>query len=196
MNTTRTLLISILGAALGAGPVLAAETVLTFEPQTTEIHWTLDTLLHTVHGTFKLKSGTVAFDPANGKASGRLLVSALSGESGSESRDERMHKSILESAKYDEIAFTPDRVEGAVPAQGASTIQVHGLFRLHGADHEMTLPMQINVEPSRITATTKFDIPYIKWGLKNPSTFVLRVGDKVEIEIHAVGRVGAASPVH
>lgn len=189
MNTTRTLLITFLGVALSVWPAAGAETVLTFEPQSTEIHWTLDTLVHTVHGTFKLKSGTVSFDPASGKAAGRLIVSAASGESGSQSRDDRMHKSILESPKYNEIVFSPDRVEGTVPAQGASTIQVHGVFRLHGEDHEMTLPVLVNVEASRITASTQFSIPYIQWGLKNPSTFILRVGDKVDIDIHTAGRI-------
>jgi hypothetical protein len=37
--------------------------------------------------------------------------------------------------------------------------------------------------------TMHITIPYIKWGLKNPSTFILRASDKVEIDIHAVGQV-------
>ena len=34
-----------------------------------------------------------------------------------------------------------------------------------------------------------FALPYVSWGMKNPSTFVLRVDEKVAIEIHAAGRV-------
>jgi polyisoprenoid-binding protein YceI len=193
MKPTRTLILTILGVAFIAAPILAAETMLTFDPSSTEIHWTLDTLVHTVHGTFQLKSGAVAFDPATGKASGQLVVSSASGESGNGSRDARMHKSILESPKFPDIVFSPDRVDGKVPAQGSATIQIHGIFRLNGVNHELTLPVQANVEPARISATTKFSIPYIQWGLKNPSTFILRVSDKVEIDIHAVGRVRSTS---
>jgi hypothetical protein len=32
-------------------------------------------------------------------------------------------------------------------------------------------------------------MPYVKWGMKNPSTLLLRVSDQVEIDVHASGRV-------
>ena len=40
--------------------------------------------------------------------------------------------------------------------------------------------------------TTHIDIPYVQWGLKNPSNFLLRVSDNVTIEIQATGRVNPA----
>lgn len=166
-----------------------AETVLVFDAPQTKIGWTLGTVLHTVHGTFQFKSGTVKFDPATGKASGALIVSALSGESGNSSRDEKMHKSVLESPKFTDITFNPDRVEGKVPNEGKGTVQVHGAFQLHGASHEMTLPFELDVQKNQISVTSTFKVPFIKWGLKNPSTFILRVNDNVDVEIHAVGRV-------
>ncbi len=70
--------------------------------------------MHTVHGTFALKSGTVHFDPETGKASGEIVVYAPSGESGNNSRDKRMHKEILETAKYPDVVFRPTQVEGKV----------------------------------------------------------------------------------
>jgi hypothetical protein len=36
-----------------------------------------------------------------------------------------------------------------------------------------------------LTAATDFMIPYIEWGLNNPSTFVLKVSDKVQMHIEA-----------
>jgi len=169
--------------------LFAGDTVLVLEPSATEVHWTLETVLHTVHGTFQLKSGIVHFDPATGKASGRLVVNAASGESGNESRDARMHKSILESARFPDIVFTPDHEDGAIPAQGSTTIQVHGTFQLRGVDHELTIPVQIAVDPGQVSASARFVVPYIRWGLKNPSTFVLRVSDHVDIELHSVGHI-------
>ena len=179
----------ICGAALAAGPILAEDIVLVFDPPQTHIAWTLGTVLHTVHGTFQLRSGTVRFDPATGKAGGSLLVDSRSGESGGQARDSRMHDSILESAKYPDIVFVPDRVDGTLPAQGSATLQVHGTFTLHGADHELTLPVQVTLAPQQVAITSTFKVPYISWGLKNPSTFILRVNDSVDVEIHAAGRV-------
>ena len=169
--------------------VFAADTVLNFDAAQTKVNWTLPTVLHTVHGTFQFKSGTVHFDPATGKAGGAIIVDARSGESGSSSRDQRMHKSILESAKYTEFLFTPDRVEGQVPTAGAASLKIHGMFTLHGTPHEITLPVELKVEPAQISINSTFKIPYIAWGLKNPSTFVLKVNDNVDIAFQSVGRV-------
>lgn len=185
----RYLLALPLYAASLIAPLRAADTVLMFDPPQTQIHWTLDAFVHTVHGTFQLRSGTVRFDPATGMASGELIADARSGASGNDSRDGKMHKSVLESTRFPDIVFRPKHVEGQVPAQGSATLQVRGTFLLHGSEHEATLPIQVTVEPGRISADSKFSIPYVAWGLKNPSTFVLRVGEKVDLEIHAAARI-------
>ena len=169
--------------------VFAADTVVTFDPLKTQVHWTLGTVLHTVHGTFQLKSGTIQFDPATGKASGHLVVSAASGESGNESRDKKMHSSILESVRFPEAVFTPDLVKGTVAKEGKSTIEVHGIFQLHGQGHEFAMPVEVEMKGGQAVTVSKFAVPFIKWGLKNPSTFVLRTNDTVEIEIQATARV-------
>src|SRR5579872_5135068 len=88
------------------------ETVLDMDATRTKVEFTLADVLHTVHGNFKLKSGCIHFDPETGHASGALVVDAASGASGSDGRDRRMHKNILESQKFPEITFTPDRYEG------------------------------------------------------------------------------------
>jgi hypothetical protein len=64
---------------------------------------------------------------------------------------------------------------------------VHGVFKIHGAEHEVTFPMRVETRGEQVTATTHFVIPYVKWGMKNPSNFILRVSDKVQVEIRAAG---------
>jgi len=32
-------------------------------------------------------------------------------------------------------------------------------------------------------------VKYREWGMKNPSTFILRVNEKVEIHVHGVGKL-------
>ena len=152
----------------------------------------MPTTLHTVHGTFHVKSGTIHFNLSTGAASGRVLVDATSGESGSEGRDRRMHKEILESEKYPDITFTPVRVTGQLAAQGDSTLQIEGTFRLHGSDHPINVAIPVHISGEVVTANYHFAVPYVQWGLKNPSKFVLRVNDTVDVNVVAEGHLTQA----
>jgi len=168
--------------------VMAAPTALHIDPARTKVEYSVGSTLHTVHGTFQLKRGDVTFDTATGSASGALIVDAKSGESGSAGRDRRMHDSILESNRYPDIVFRPDRVEGKVDPTGHSEVKLHGIFSIHGAEHEMTVPVSVDASGGEYKAAAKFIVPYIQWGMKNPSTFILRVNDKVEIILETVAR--------
>ena len=177
-------------AALSLAPAgRAQEFVVQLDPAQTKIEFTLGSTLHTVEGTFKLKSGTIRFDRTSGKIGGSIIVDATSGESGNAGRDRKMHREILESNKYPEIIFTPSQVKGTFDPKGASKLEVSGQFRLHGQDHDLTLPIDIQPSGRQLRMATHITIPYIKWGLKNPSTFILRASDKVELDIHAAGQL-------
>ena len=163
--------------------------VLQLDPSKTSAKFTLDAALHTVHGTFHVMPGALQFDPASGSLSGEIRVDAKSGETGNGMRDRKMHKDVLESERYPEISFHPDRVEGAVADQGKSSVKVHGMFRIHGVDREIAVPAEVELSSDSWTATVHFTVPYAKWGMKNPSTFFLRVSDSVEIDLVAGGSV-------
>jgi polyisoprenoid-binding protein YceI len=168
-------------------PAFAQQSALELDPARTTVHFTLKTSLHTVHGTFQLKSGKVSFNPQTKKVSGLLVVDATSGESGNSGRDSKMHKEILESQKYREITFAPLEVEGDVHPLGDSQVQLKGTFRLHGQDHEIVIPVVLHAAGAELTLDTDFSVPYLSWGLKNPSTFILRASDTVQLSIHAGG---------
>jgi polyisoprenoid-binding protein YceI len=163
-----------------AGALAGADTVLELNPAKTEIAFTVSDTLHTVRGTFKLKRGSIRFDPETGEASGEIVIDVPSGASGSGMRDRRMQKEILESAKYPEARFTPDRVDGKLEQ---AELDVHGTINIHGADHELTLHFKVTAEDGQYTASTHFTIPYVQWGMKNPSNFLLKVGDTVEVDV-------------
>jgi polyisoprenoid-binding protein YceI len=173
---------------LAASSIPAQDTILQVDPSKTKVEFTLADVLHTVHGSFLLKRGDLRFDATTGKASGELVVDAASGDSGSGARDRNMHKNVLESARYPEIVFRPDRVEGKVTPQGTSHVGLHGMFSIHGAEHEITLPAVVEADGGQYTAAIAFAVPYVQWGMKDPSTLFLRVSDKVEISIHTVAR--------
>ncbi len=165
----------------------AKEIVLALDASQSKVHWTLGTTLHTVHGTFALKRGTVRIEPENGKASGEIVADATSGESGDQGRDKKMNKDVLESARYTEVVFRPDRVEGKVPATGLFTVLLHGTFTLHGAEHELMVPVEADLTADHWKGTAKFRIPYVEWGLKSPSNFFLKADPVVDIELELTG---------
>jgi polyisoprenoid-binding protein YceI len=173
----------------------AQNTAFQLDPAQTSVKFTLGDVLHTVRGTFRLKHGALRFEPASGKVSGEIVVDAKSGESGSSMRDRKMHKEILESERYPDIAFRPDKIEGAMASQGKSSVMVHGLFSIHGVDHEITVPAEVELATDHWTATVHFTVPYEKWGMKNPSTLFLHVNDSVEIDLSAVGTVAKQSAI-
>lgn len=166
----------------------SAETVLQLDPAQTTTEFTLHDVLHTVHGTFKLKRGAIQLDPSTGRASGEIVIDVASGDSGSAARDRRMHKDILESAKYPEAVFVPDRIDGALAPEGTSQVDAHGLFKIHGAEHELTMHLEVQANAGQYTASAHFTIPYVKWGMKNPSNFLLKVDDHVEMTVRTVAK--------
>ena len=178
-----------LAAMILAPASRAQESVLQIDPAQTKIEYSLSGTMHTVHGKFALKSSALRFEPSTGKIGGAIVVDATSGDSGNSGRDARMHREILESAKFPEIVFTPMQMTGAVAAEGSSKVEVTGRFRLHGQDHDVTLPIEVTADGKNLQIATHIDIPYVQWGLKNPSNFFLRVSDKVVIDIQATGRM-------
>jgi polyisoprenoid-binding protein YceI len=161
--------VALLALQLGA-PAFAQQSALGLDPARTVVHFTLKTSLHTVHGTFQLKSGKVSFDPQTKKVSGLVVADATSGESGNSGRDSKMHKEILESQKYPEITFVPFEVEGDVQPQGDSQVRVRGTFRIHGQDHEIVIPVAIHSAGAELTMDTDFSIPAFTPAVTGPET--------------------------
>ena len=176
-------------AILAVLPVQAQQVSFALDPSHSSVKFTLGDVLHTVHGTFEVKNGQLQLEPASGKMSGEIVVDAKSGNSGSGMRDRKMHREVLESEKYPEISFRPDRVEGPVATLGKSSVKVHGIFRIHGVDRELIVPAEIEMTADHWSANVHFTVPYEKWGMKNPSTLFLKVSDSVEIDLAGSGSV-------
>jgi polyisoprenoid-binding protein YceI len=160
-----------------------------FDPAATKINWTLKDILHTVRGTFQLKSGVIVFDEDTGTADGEIIIETASAESGNNARDERMKKAVLESTKYPEAIFHPEKVTGVVHDGQTQTVTVEGTFTIHGVDHPLFLQVEASLSGGKLTAKTNFVVPYVAWGMKDPSTLMLRVGKDVQVRVNAVATV-------
>ncbi len=158
-----------------------------------QVAFTLAATGHSVQGTFRVQSGTINFDPSAQTISGSIVVAAASGNSGDSGRDKKMNHQVLNTGKFSEITFAPSSYTGKLASTGDSTIQVSGIFTLLGVQHDLTLPMQIHIDKGTLTAKGQFTVPYVKWGLKDPSFFVLKVAKDVDINLNLTGTVAAAS---
>jgi polyisoprenoid-binding protein YceI len=179
----------ILAVVCFAATSFAQELAFELDPAQSHVDFVLADVVHTVHGAFHLKNGLLRFDAQNGGASGQLTVDATTGESGNKGRDRKMHRQVLESATYPDITFQPQHVIGKIAGAGASQMEIQGQMTMHGQTHAMTATGPVQINGDHVSADLRFVVPYQHWGMKNPSVLLLRVSDKVEITVHAVGRL-------
>jgi polyisoprenoid-binding protein YceI len=165
----------------------AQELVLQLDPALCAAEIQLSGNFHSVEGSFAFQRGTIRYSPATGAVHGEIVFDATSGKTGNSSRDRKMHKDVIESQRYPEIAFRPDRADGSLAISGESTLKVHGQFAIHGDEHEVTIPVQVTMHGNAWAATASFTVPYAKWGMKNPSKLFLRVDNEVKVQFRAAG---------
>ncbi len=158
-------------------------------PDASEVRMQLNTTHEVVNGLFHVQSGSIDFDRTAARISGTVVVAAGSGKTGNDSRDKKMHKDILKVDQYTTISFSPKTYTGTIGPSGDSTIQVSGMFTLLGTPHDLTVPMQVHMEGSKATVKAKFIVPYVQWGLKNPSFMIWKADNDVSINLNLVGEI-------
>jgi polyisoprenoid-binding protein YceI len=178
-----------LAIPLAVSPVVVAQhETFNVNPDASTVAFTLAEGSHNVEGTFRVQGGSISYDREK-KMSGSFVVTAGSGNSGNASRDKRMNSDILDVGHFAEVTFAPSSYQGDLSATGDSTIQVTGVFTLHGSPHDLTLPMQIHIEGTNLTAKGHFMVPYVQWGLKDPSWGFFKVAKEVGINLTLSGQL-------
>ncbi len=170
----------------------AAELVARLDPPQTKISFTLGSTLHTVEGSFELVSGELRLDPQSRALAGEVVVNAVSAETGNDKRDHKMHAHVLESERFPEITLTAERFEGEFTASGKSTVTLFGKLSVHGDSHAVELPVEVEVDGERLSIHLEMTIPYVEWGMKDPSVLVFRAAKEVDVQIDAKGTLSAA----
>ncbi len=176
-------------AVLLATGAMAQQQTFVANPDASEVKMTLKTTHEVVNGTFHIQSGSLEFDRGAAKMSGSVVVLAGSGKTGNGSRDKKMNKDILEVEQHATISFEPKSYAGAIAPSGDSTIQVTGIFTLLGTPHEITIPILVHLEGTTATAKAHLVIPYIQWGLKDPSFLFWKADKDVAIDLVLTGRL-------
>jgi polyisoprenoid-binding protein YceI len=176
-------------AALLASPALAQHQTFVVNPDASGVKMTLKTTHELVVGTFHVQSGSIEFDRNAPNMSGSIAVVAGSGKTGNDSRDKKMDKDILKVKQYATVSFEPRSYAGVIAPAGDSTIQVTGIFTLLGTPHEITVPVLVHLDGADATAKAHFVVPYVQWGLKNPSFLIWKADNDVAIDLDLVGTI-------
>jgi polyisoprenoid-binding protein YceI len=174
----------------------ATELQIELDPELTSVSFRLQATLHSVHGEAVLSTGSLRLDSESGIMTGAVSIDATSAETGNKKRDRKMHEKVLLTARHPEIVLQARRLKGEFAQQGTSDVILHGTIQILGRPHEVSIPMHIEIDGGRFTASFDFDIPYVEWGLEDPSTFVLRVAKTVQIRIAARGSIGVPGISH
>ena len=174
--------------ALASSPV-ARVGFIKLDPTRTLVEFRLGGSIHNTHGKFQFKGGSIKADPTTGKAEGTIIVDATSGDSGDSIRDDRMKDSVLEAGKYPEIIFSARHIEGYVDHGGGFHAKLAGVLKLHGGEHQIVIETSGTLIGDNLVATGHFSIPYVDWGLKDPSVLFLTVAKQVDIDIATAGIV-------
>ncbi len=186
MKNSTSVLLALLALA---APLTAGELQIELDPELTSITFRLQATLHSVHGSAATASGSFRLNTESGVMAGEVTVDAITAETGNKKRDKKMHGKVLRTADHSEIVLRARRLEGELAPQGASDVTLHGEIEILGQSHEIGIPSHIEIDGGHFTASFEFEIPYVDWGLKDPSTFVLRVAKVVEITVSAEGTV-------
>jgi hypothetical protein len=176
-------------AAVLAPAAVAQHQTFVVNPDGSEVKMTLKTTHEIVNGTFHVQSGSIDIDGGSAKMMGSVVVLAGSGKTGNDSRDKRMIKDILKVEQFATVSFEPKSYTGTVAASGDSSLQVAGSFTLLGTAHAITIPMLVHIEGSVATAKAHFVVPYVDWGVKNPSFLIWKADNDVAIDLFLSGRL-------
>jgi polyisoprenoid-binding protein YceI len=187
---TAVVITSLLLAPLRAS---AEEKVLILQAEKTSVTFLLKATGHQVDGVLALQSGQIRFDTRTGTASGEVTIDLRHAATGNRLRDRQMHREVLESERFPLIIFRPDRIGGAIAPAGTADIALHGTVSIHGMDNELTVPAKVTLSGNRLTAEATVDVPYVEWGLHDPSFLFLRVSRVVTVTVRTEGEVHPAS---
>jgi polyisoprenoid-binding protein YceI len=199
-------------ALLAASPVFAQQTPahtkpsaaiparnieIHFDPQQTQIHFEVGSLLRNVRGTFQFKGGAIAVDPDSTLAQGQLLVDAATVHTGNPGRDKQIQDEVIEATRYPSIFFHVEHLRGEVPGKdGSSDVIAEGMLNIHGADHPLQLKVHLVRVGNTLSATTRFTVPYVEWGMKNPRGSLLHLGKTAVIDVSAKGNVRTVATIN
>jgi polyisoprenoid-binding protein YceI len=174
-------------------PAQAEPYRLVLDPEATRVTFTLGATLHTVEGSFAMRSGELRFDPDTGEAAGRIVVDAQSGDTGIARRDGVMHEEVLASAEHPVLVLVAERIDVSRRGPDAIAGTLEGQFEVRGARHPITVAFEGSREGTAARVEARFAVPWVAWGLPDPSNWLLSVEKSLDVVVESRGVLSRAA---
>jgi polyisoprenoid-binding protein YceI len=175
-----------------ASSALAAENTLTILPDHAKVTFLLGATGHDVNGSFPLTKCDVHFDPETGAASGEIAIDAADAQTGNPKRDKAMHEKVLLTSASPSIVFHPAHFAGKLPDSGGGEVRLEGSVDIAGAQHPLTMVAHVDRTGDAMHVLCTCAIPYVEWGMKDPSVAFLKVDKVVQLTVEGDGALVTA----
>lgn len=192
----------VLGCACAATLASAAPQSFDFkDPKgVNNVVFKLDAPLEAINGAASGISGTVTFDPENPSATkGKIIVAASSLHVGNSMMKEHLHgDKWMNVAKFPEITFEAEKVEGSATADNSTVATVNGTLTIKGVSKKITTPVKFtylkdklkarfpSLEGDLLVMRASFKIKRSDFGI-NPGQLEEKVSDEIELTMSLAG---------
>lgn len=180
----------VLAGLLGAQVASAEQMTFTLDTERSEVRILLGAFLHTVSGVAPVGAASFRWDAEDGSASGQAVVQAALLDTGIDGRNQKMRETVLLTSLHPEIRFEATGFELRQPGDDEMRFVLRGNLVLLGASHEVELETYARRRPDDSwKARADLYVPYVEWGLEDPSMPLFAVDKHVTVEIKAIGRL-------
>ena len=100
--------------------------------------------------------------------------------------------SVLPGPVCGELLISPEsairhtQVTGQLRTDGQFQARLQGVLTLHRAGRQIVMEVQGQLIGDSLAAMSHFSVPYVDWGMKDPSILFFTVAKQVEIDIVTV----------
>lgn len=101
--------------------------------------------------------------------------------------EEHFNENYMESTKFPKAVFQGtinDLGKVNIKNNGTFTVNVTGNLTMHGVTNKVTIPATINVQGSKLSASSKFDVQLNDYKIKVPSLVSRQVAESVAVSVN------------
>jgi hypothetical protein len=166
---------------------------ITLTAEKTQLTFELGAVFHTVHGKGLIDDAVLTYSADTGELIGSIGLAAAGVTTENQRRDHKMHQQVLKSAEHPRIALILRRADGDLNTTTGGALQIEADLELLGEPHPLSFPVEITIldpESGSFRASGAFSVPYVAWGLEDPSSVFLRVDQEVQVTFSTGGILG------